>query len=264
MLLSNYSDSSNVSFGSIPSMRGTTSELIEMNTTLLENINNYTLALARCEHQCIVENASEVILEGAITDFFGRIIDWLVAFWKKLVGYIKKKWDAIKKWFSTDYKKWLSDHSSALNKDYTGEEEFSPSCNWRSASDVANVEKSAKELAATILLQKVIGEIDANKTGAEIETTVDKIISDEETELDNLNDAWEKVDGDISFDKSGADAAKKYLIVADKNCSGAVAVAEKAGLKIINEAKKTASKNATIAAAKSNKYIGVSMCRDTQ
>jgi len=246
MLLSNYSGSSSITFENIPSIHGRASELVEMNTTLLENIGNYTLALARCEHQCIVENASEVILEGAITDFFGRIIDWLVAFWKKLVDWVSKKWDAVKKWFSTDYKKWYDDNKTYINKEYTGEETFSPSCKWYTGKAIVTLGTDADNILKD--LDTAAKETDADK----IETKMEELVSVQEKKLDDMTDEFvSSLESEIDFDLSGAKAAQTYMLDSNRQLEKALAKAKTAASKIISEAKKQ-----TTASSKENGGAG--------
>ena len=239
MLLSNYSSSSSITFDNVPSMRGTASEIVEMNATLLENIGNYTLALARCEHRCIVENASEVILEGAITDFFGRIIDWLVAFWKKLIGWLEKKWDALKKWFSTDYKKWYDDNKTYINRDYTGDESFSPSCEWynsNAAEDISVIANGADD---------ILREIDTaakEATAEAIEKAMEDFSDKHTTKWEKVNEDFvDDVESEINFDQNGAKNAQKYMLESNKALEKSLAKAKSAATKIISEAKKVTS-----------------------
>lgn len=95
---------------------GDASELIEMAIDSQADVHNLTVALARLEHRCIVENAGAEVLEEGVSEFFKRAKDTIVKYWKKFVAWLMSTYTRIRDAIFGPREEWLKKNEKELVK----------------------------------------------------------------------------------------------------------------------------------------------------
>jgi hypothetical protein len=95
---------------------GEPQELIENTMESMVTIGNLNIAMARLEHHCIVESASPETLNEGIKEFFGRVKDTIVKYWKKFVNWISAAFESIRSKVFGPRTEWLKKNEAELVK----------------------------------------------------------------------------------------------------------------------------------------------------
>ena len=93
---------------------GEPSEIGEMVNECTGDMHNLTVALARFEHKCIVENAGMFALNEGVKDWFIKAKDFVVRMWKKFVAWIKSVYERIRTAVFGPRENWLKEHEKEL------------------------------------------------------------------------------------------------------------------------------------------------------
>ena len=120
MILMNESSSarhSDVDLYASDEFSGDAGELVEMTANALTESHNLTIALARFEHKCIVENTmygnGDNLMEGAVSEFFARAAKTIKEWWNKFVKWLGSMWTSVKDIF-VKREDWLSRNKNAI------------------------------------------------------------------------------------------------------------------------------------------------------
>ncbi len=105
-------DVDNVELTASDAYIGDASELSELTSQSISEMHNLTIALARVEHKCLVEN-DESLLEGAVGEFFKKAAETIKEWWNKFVSYIGSLWTRLKDVF-VKREDWLKRNASVI------------------------------------------------------------------------------------------------------------------------------------------------------
>jgi hypothetical protein len=116
MILENYNQTALLGEGELQASAdyiGDVSELSELTTQSLGEMHNLTIALARVEHKCLVEN-DQTLMEGAVGEFFKKAADTIKAWWNKFVAWLGSLWTKLKDVF-VKREDWLKRNAAAIS-----------------------------------------------------------------------------------------------------------------------------------------------------
>ena len=120
MILENYSGNAAALTEGVGSFTGEPSELMENAMEAMASVHNLSIAMARVEHKCIVEATSpEALTEAigpAVKEYFSRIKNAIVTYWKKFVNWVKSAFESMRNRVFGPRKKWLDEHKAELEK----------------------------------------------------------------------------------------------------------------------------------------------------
>lgn len=91
---------------------GDASELNEITITVMTEMHNLTIAMARFEHNCLVEN-DQTLMEGAIKEFFAKGLAALAGYWKQFIAWLGSMWTKLKDAF-VKREEWLTRNKSVI------------------------------------------------------------------------------------------------------------------------------------------------------
>lgn len=93
---------------------GEPSEIGEMVNECAGDMHGLTVALARFEHKCIVENAGMFALNEGVKEWFIKAKDFVVRMWKKFVAWVKSVYERIRTAVFGPRENWLKEHEKEL------------------------------------------------------------------------------------------------------------------------------------------------------
>jgi hypothetical protein len=117
MILENFNDTSYPA--SFSSTIGDPTELVEATVEFMSEAHNLTVALARFEHRAIMESAGDItqasaLMEGAVKEFFVRMKDGIVKYWKKFMAWISFTYQRLKSTIFAPRRQWLKDNLAEI------------------------------------------------------------------------------------------------------------------------------------------------------
>ena len=114
MILENYTQSAvEGELQASPDFVGDVSELSELTAQSIGEMHNLTIALARVEHKCLVEN-DQSLLEGAVGEFFKKAAETIKAWWNKFIAFVGSLWTRLKDVF-VKREDWLKRNAAAIS-----------------------------------------------------------------------------------------------------------------------------------------------------
>ena len=96
-----------------PDFLGEGHELAAVQGDFLSEMHNLTVALARVEHKCLVEN-NEELMEGAVGEFFKSAGKKIKELWERFIAWLGSMFTRLKDAF-VKREEWLSRNKAALN-----------------------------------------------------------------------------------------------------------------------------------------------------
>ena len=74
---------------------GEEAEFTELSMTAMSEMHNLTLAMARVEHKCLVEN-DQSLMEGAVADFFKKAKETIIKWWNEFIAWLGSMYTKLK------------------------------------------------------------------------------------------------------------------------------------------------------------------------
>lgn len=74
---------------------GDASEFAELTNNALSEMHNFTVALARLEHKCLVEN-DQTLMEAGVKEFFAKAAETIKKWWNTFVQWLGSLWTKLK------------------------------------------------------------------------------------------------------------------------------------------------------------------------
>ena len=88
-------------------------ELAEIQSVSMTEMHNLTIAMARFEHQCLIESAGSEMLNEGVKEFVTEAINWIKTQWNRFWAWISAKFIALKDMF-IKRKGWLDRNKTSL------------------------------------------------------------------------------------------------------------------------------------------------------
>ena len=88
-------------------------ELAEIQSVSMTEMHNLTIAMARFEHQCLIESAGPEMLNEGVKEFVTEAINWIKTQWNRFWAWISAKFIALKDMF-IKRKGWLDRNKTSL------------------------------------------------------------------------------------------------------------------------------------------------------
>jgi hypothetical protein len=99
MILDNYftenAASADVELVASDRYLGEEAEFTELSMTAMSEMHNLTLAMARVEHKCLVEN-DQSLMEGAVADFFKKAKETIIKWWNEFIAWLGSMYTKLK------------------------------------------------------------------------------------------------------------------------------------------------------------------------
>ena len=91
---------------------GDASELVAIQIEALSELHNLSMAMARVEHKCLMEN-DNTLMESAIGDFFTAARKRITEWWTSFIKWAGSLWTRLKEVF-VKRQEWLNNHKSEI------------------------------------------------------------------------------------------------------------------------------------------------------
>lgn len=148
---------------------GDAGELAELTIGSMTEMHNLTIAMARVEHKCLVENNQEMLEEG-VKEFFSSAIETIKKYWQRFIAWLGSMWTKLKDVF-VKRQDWLKRNASVI----TGvSDEQLKDVKVKIGKEVANSDFSGSAAKSIGEAKAVIAEAQRVQGGADTRGIIEK------------------------------------------------------------------------------------------